>query len=269
MKALIIYILLTVSIFLYADEDISTPLTAIPTDTPLALTSKKADIDLYIKQAIVEYQNNNFLQALDYFLLVENAGIKHPDLFFNIGNGYYRTGNIPFAIVYYKRALLLDSTHKLARNNLNFVIDEPEETTDNLTTQFFVGLYQKFSINTLLVWCLIIFALIIAIIHIQWHFVQFDRTVLRFINFFLLFILLIFVGLLISRALHLRIDEAVIVENTVYVYSGPSESFTRLLTIQSGTVIVVENEQADWTHISVPGEGTGWIPGYSYKKVRE
>lgn len=42
-------------------------------------------------------------------------------LFYNLGNTYYRQGNLGKAIVYYERALKLDPTNEDARTNLEFV----------------------------------------------------------------------------------------------------------------------------------------------------
>ena len=228
--------------------------------------------DDFVNIAIEHYQNNNFELALDSFLSAESAGLSNADLYFNIGNTYFRLSNIPYAIIYYKKALLLNSSHKEARQNLNFALtitrDRQNDVEENFMTSFLDGTYYYFSINTLLIFCLSILALIIIIIHIQWYFVNIDRTVPRFVNFVLLFLLLALSSLTISRIMAVKNNnEAVVVENVVYVYSGPNETFTRLFTIHEGTILKIQREEYGWTQITTLGGFSGWINSDTYKKI--
>ncbi|MDD4155736.1 MAG: tetratricopeptide repeat protein, partial [Candidatus Cloacimonetes bacterium] len=75
-----------------------------------------------LQQGIFHYQNNEFENALDSFLQAKEHGLNNPDLLYNIGNTYFRLDNIPQAIIYYKRALLLDSSYKPAKENLNYAM---------------------------------------------------------------------------------------------------------------------------------------------------
>jgi len=225
----------------------------------------------YLQKGVFEYQNNNFSQALDFFLLAENIGVSNPDLYYNIGNAYYMLNNKPLAIVYYKRALQQNSSHKAAQKNLEYVLalttdSQTEEDEGLLTTVMMRGFYF-FSINALLVIILGLFAVFIAIIHVQWRFVNLDATVLRFVNFCVLFVLLFFMGVVGARLFLVNNNEGVITEQTVYVYSGPSESFTRLFTIHEGTVLKIKTEEGDWTQMTTMNGFSGWIENSTFVKV--
>ncbi|MCL2064929.1 MAG: SH3 domain-containing protein [Candidatus Cloacimonetes bacterium] len=228
--------------------------------------------DDYVRRGIQEYQLNNFERALDNFLLAENTGLSNADLFYNLGNTYFRLNNIPNSIIYYKRALLKNSSHKDARKNLDFVLsvtrDRQLELEKNFLTAFLTAAFYFLSINTLFVICLILLGLIVLSIHFQWAFINLDKTVLRFINFVLLFLLLSLSGVTVSR-IHLvrNNNEAVITANSVHVYSGPNESFTRLFTIHEGTVLRIQREEAGWTQITALGALSGWINSDTYRRV--
>ena len=233
-----------------------------------------ASVDDYLETGVLEYQNNNFEKALENFLLAERAGLKNPDLYYNIGNAYFRLSNLPNAIIYYKRALLLNSSHKSAQRNLDFVLsitrDRQEAEEDNFVTNLIIKSLYFFSINTLLVIVLTILIIIIALIHVQWRYTNFDRTFLRFINFVFLFIWLGLSGLTASRiSLAKNNNEAVITDNIVYVYSGPSESFTRLFSIHEGTVLKIQNEEAGWTQITTLNGFSGWVWSDTYRRIVE
>ena len=213
-----------------------------------------------------------YLLLRSNFLLAENAGLSNPDLYFNIGNSFFRLNNIPYAIIYYKKALLLNSSHKDAQQNLDFVLsitrDRQLDMEDNFMTNFLSGSFYYFSINALFVICLIILTLIVLNIHAQWYFSNLDKTILKFINFVLLFLFLGISGLTFARvSIVNNNNDAVIVENTVYVFSGPSESFTRLFTIHEGTLIRIQREEGNWTQITTSGGFSGWISSEVYKNI--
>ena len=238
------------------------------------LKSNTISTDKYLMTGITEYQNKNFDKALDNFLLAKNSGAKNPDVYYNIGNTYFRLNNISKAIVYYKRALLLDSSYKPAINNLEFTLsmtkDKQIETEDNFISRLIIRTLYFFPINKLLIIILLLVSVIVSIIHVEWKFTNIDRTIIRFINFILLFFLIIISGLTTSRIYLLQNNnEAVITNNTIYVFSGPSESFTRLFTLHEGTVLKVHKEEADWSQITTLNGFSGWINSNSYIKISE
>jgi len=230
-------------------------------------------VEEYLQRGVFEYQNNNFSQALDNFLLAENSGVKNPDLYYNIGNSYYMLNDKPRAIVYYKRALLMDSAHQPAQKNLEYVLslttDSQSSEEENLLGSLIEKAFYFLSINTLLLVFLGLFLVFILLIHIQWRSVNTDTTMLRFVNFIVLFILLFFAGVVCARVFLVNDNEGVITENTVYVYSGPSESFTRLFTIHEGTVLKIKQQQDNgWTQMTTTSGWSGWIKTESFLAVR-
>lgn len=83
-----------------------------------ALTCKGADI---IEQADSAYTADDFTTAARlYNEAIDSLGSSSM-LFYNLGNAYYRMGNLGKAIVSYERSLRLDPTNRDARENLAFV----------------------------------------------------------------------------------------------------------------------------------------------------
>jgi uncharacterized protein YgiM (DUF1202 family) len=86
----------------------------------------------------------------------------------------------------------------------------------------------------------------------------------------LLFVFLIVTTLLISRIYVIaNNNEAVITETAVNVMSGPSEGFTRLFTIHTGTVIKIQQTDGDWVQMRTLTGYSGWIPTETFCRVRE
>ncbi|MDE5979645.1 MAG: tetratricopeptide repeat protein, partial [Muribaculaceae bacterium] len=77
--------------------------------------------EVLAQQADSAYSADNFVMAEALYLKALEAGGSSSTLFYNLGNAYYRQGNLGKAIVNYERALKLDPTNADARANLEFV----------------------------------------------------------------------------------------------------------------------------------------------------
>jgi len=63
-----------------------------------------------------------YRRALDRFLAVlEQGGVRNPRLLYNIGNTYFLLGDLGRAVLYLRRAELLDPADRNLRHNLRFV----------------------------------------------------------------------------------------------------------------------------------------------------
>jgi hypothetical protein len=271
-----IVLIIIVCLFIPLSTDEIPPSEILPIQT---IGDTKAILNHYLSAGVVEYQRSSFSEALENFIAAETAGLRTPELLYNIGNCYFMLNDIPMAIIYFRRALMMNSSFLPAQKNLHFVMsvtrdnqlgDTGSPESENLLANLIMSVYYYFSINALLVLSLCLLAIIVIIVHIQWKFVNLDRTVLRFVNFVLLFIFLIVAALCISRIyIVVTNDEAVITETAVNVMSGPSDGFTRLFTIHTGTVIKIQKIEEDWTQMRTLTGYSGWIQSDTYKKVRE
>ena len=96
-----------------------------------------AQTDTALKQANDQYAAGNFdIAAQQYEDIIANQGIA-PELYYNLGNAYYRLDETAKAILNYERALRLRPNYKDAMVNLEFA---QQKVTDNivLTPSFFL-----------------------------------------------------------------------------------------------------------------------------------
>ena len=67
------------------------------------------------------YAEGKFIEAAEAYELQAHRGDYHANLFYNLGDAYFRAGDRGRAILNYQRALLLEPTHAEAAANLAFV----------------------------------------------------------------------------------------------------------------------------------------------------
>ncbi len=234
----------------------------------------ESKIDEMFQNALNEYETKNYESALRDFLSVENEGLINADLFYNIGNCYFRLHQIGRSILYYKKALKIESDHASARKNLEFALtltkDKQEIGSEDVIRSFREKLFDSISINLLAVIALIIFGLIILLTCFMIvYYRNRERTVPIFMTTVLIFFLLIFLllGFLKWRAYHFQI-EGVILTTSAIGYSGPSEDFTRVFTIHEGMIFEIEREEGNWSLIKLPNGLGGWVNKETFELIK-
>ena len=88
-----------------------------------------------IEEGTKAYNNGDFERAIDEWRTCADNGTPDADLFYNLGNAYFRNGKIGFAIFYYRSALRLRPNDDDIQHNLKYaqamtrdkVEDEGEE----------------------------------------------------------------------------------------------------------------------------------------------
>src|SRR5712675_2706395 len=83
-----------------------------------------AQPDIGFAKANQEYAQGNFKGAIASYEALVRAGQWNANLFYDLGNAYFRTRDFGRAILNYERALALDNHHPEATANLQIARDE-------------------------------------------------------------------------------------------------------------------------------------------------
>jgi tetratricopeptide (TPR) repeat protein len=90
-----------------------------------------AQAGLWLQQATEFYKAENYDSAAEYYRKIEEAGIRSGDIYYNLGNCYFRQNRLGHAILYFEKARVLspndaDIVHNLRFARLNIVDRVPE-----------------------------------------------------------------------------------------------------------------------------------------------
>ncbi|MCB5250969.1 MAG: SH3 domain-containing protein [Candidatus Cloacimonadales bacterium] len=218
------------------------------------------------------YRANDFDKALALYSELDQLIPKNPDIFYNIGNCYFRLNRIGLAILYYKKTLLIDSSHSLAKKNLNFALkftlDKQDFESQNFISSFLSRIYYSVSLNTIAWLCLIFFIVLIIIIHVFMQKNDSYEHTKKLLLIAIIILNVISISWGSARYYHFyHNNEAVITSSKVDAYSGPGESYTKLFTVHEGLILRVNKIEATWTQVSLANGFTGWIRTSTYKTV--
>lgn len=227
----------------------------------LPLTSSaitKADADsAYIHE---EYQ-----KAIDGYEALLKKGAS-AELYYNLGNAYYRTENITRAVLNYERALLLSPSDPDIRFNLQMA---RSKTIDKIVPEqemFFVTWYRSL-VNMASVdgWAMIALVCLGLAIILALVYLFSDRIWLRKVGFFGAFLMII-VFVCSNLFAHQQKDQlvnrkgAIITESAVTVKSTPAKNGVDLFILHEGTkVTIIDASMKEWKEIRLADGKEGWV----------
>lgn len=222
----------------------------------MAITKDNAD---------TEYKKGNYQQAIkDYQELLRHG--QSADLYYNLGNSYYRTDNLTRAIICYERASLLSPGDADIRFNLRFARNKTIDKIVPETDMFFSTWYQSVvnftSIDT---WATMGVASIVIALVLVLCYLFASRLIVRKIGFYgaaVLLVMALLCNVFASQqkyALNHRTG-AIVVAPTVNVKKTPALSGTDDFVIHEGTrVDITDRTIKGWYGVKLADGREGWM----------
>lgn len=219
------------------------------------------------------YTEGRYREALEVWLPIYKSGYRSPNLNYNIGNAYFKLNDIPHAVLFYERAILLKPADEDINYNLqiarSYTVDKFTEVPEIflVTWYNFVSLALSSDAWAYLSISSFIFFLVLLLFYLF-------SAVYRFkvASFWLavLMLLLSISSLLFSvrnRSLVYSSDKAIILCPQVNGKSSPYAGGNDLFVIHEGTKVTVTDAVGDWNEIRLPDGNKGWIPVNCLEKL--
>ena len=213
------------------------------------------------------YTNGDYASALKDWQDVQATGLMSKELYYNLGNAYFKDGQIAPAVLWYERALRLDPSDDDVRYNLEYARALTQDRIDEVPELFFkqwgraicyllpsnawavIGLIFLAITVTLVLLFLLgstpgrrkmgFFAAIVTclIALLGWHFAQWQRQEAQ------------------------RQDLAIVMRPVSSVKSSPSPSGAKdLFILHEGTRVRILDNVSGYSQIEIADGRQGWIP---------
>ena len=222
------------------------------------------------------YTEGSYAEAARGYETIASRGVEHEDLFYNLGNAYFRVGRIGPAVFNFERALRLDPGHESARFNRAVAHEVVAERFGSRLAgaekdPLWVRTVTFFSLPRLLLLALALNVLFFGIL-IGLRFIAegFRRTSLVVTNSFVGLALLVFVVLLIGHIYFIeRVDLGVVLPDQVVMREGADERSAERGLLHPGLrVEVIGADQAGWLQIRLSNGVDGWVPDGTIGRLR-
>ncbi len=190
-------------------------------------------------------------------------GVSNADLFHDIGVCQFHLGERGKAVLWFLRALNLDSAHKASRQNLEYIESnqpsEQEEAHEPYLAQLFLSIWNFFSLNRLAIVVLILAVLTTLSLHLLFFYPPQKERGLPVLAVMVSAILLLVFGIAlgVKNHRHRHNSKAVVISETEL--KAQAQGGKTVAVLPAGTV--VERKQSGTTSLQVilpDGQG-GWI----------
>lgn len=228
---------------------------------------------LILDSANVAYSKSEYVKAAKLYESIANIGLESPEVYFNLGNAYYKYNNLAFAILNYERAIKLKPDNEDFYFNLKLANQKTEDKID-AAPQFFLKHWKNALVDLMSEgsWSkFLLLLIIIALILIALYFTSSRRGLKQFYFFCgtILLVICIFTFFIAQNKYNRTKNsrEAIITSAAITVTGSPSEKGTKLFILHEGTKVNITQEDEAWAEIYIANGNTGWIKKSELQKI--
>lgn len=211
------------------------------------------------------YSDGNYAEAVNQYESIINSGFESPELYFNLGNAYFKQNQFPSAILYFEKARKLDPNDENIKFNLELansrIVDKMEPLPEFFLRSWWKGARDIFSSNRWAGTGILFFILSLASFAV---FIISIQIIQRKVSFWagLVFLSLMLISFLFSYSSYNdynRQKSGIIFSPTVTVKSSPNEGSVDLFVIHEGTKVLVTDRVENWSEVKLANGNVGWV----------
>ena len=219
------------------------------------------------------YTTEDYKQAISFYEQILATGQESARLHFNLGNAYYKSGNINMALLNFERAKLLAPNDENIDFNIKMANQFVVTSIEPLPLPFFLrwrtSVINMHSSDT---WSYISIASFILFLILIGLFIFSRIVMVRRISFLTGIFIFIFSGFTFSFASQQKkkITErknAIVFCPRVTVKSSPALTGTDLFLIYEGLKVEITDSVNTWKEIKLADGNEGWLPDSCIVKI--
>ena len=211
------------------------------------------------------YVSGDFAEASRLYESVLQEGYESAALYNNLGNAYYRQGELALALINYERALLLTPRDSEIQENLAFVYSKTEDHVESLPVLFIVRWWQSLvALASAREWVSIIIVLLcitccaVVVFFVSRDYAWRKGSLLTSGALTLLLCLAVALGISAQRHAHAH-NRAIVTASMSIVKSSPDANSVDKFILHEGTKVTISDEVDGWHKIRIEDGNKGWI----------
>jgi len=239
--------------------------------TPVEYDDSSAEnLDTYYQSGLDYYQSRAYQNAKTSLEKVLENNWESPELYYNLGNVYYRLNDISGAVWAYEMCLHHAPTHEDAKFNLKLVnvnvkdrIAIPEAP---IYLKLYMGIKERFTPNEWVKITLGLFVLFLLFVLVRkfWGYLWLLNISE---NFMLILICITFLFSLHSIWSDSNISQGIIYTQSVDVLSEPNTQSITLFQVHEGLKVSITQNSRNWVEIELVDGKSGWISGNQIRAI--
>lgn len=219
------------------------------------------------------YIDGDYALSVANYQAIEARGYSSARLFYNLGNAYYKQGNIGRAILYYNRALVASPSMEDAKHNLEiagaFTKDKIAVVPEFFLNRWMRTLRSAISCNA---WGGLSVAMFAIVLVFGIIFLLGSQIKVRKAGFYGAVVSLLLFVIVTSFAISARRDildrsAAIVMSSAISVKSSPDRAATDIFVLHEGTKVTISTEVDGWCEVTIADGKKGWTESSHLERI--
>jgi len=229
--------------------------------------------DSLLSIANQQYDEGIYHEAIQNYQLIIEDKVESSQLYYNLGNAFYKIDDLASAILYYEKAKKISPNDEDINYNLGIansrIVDNIDSVPQIIFKRWWNQFYNMFSVN---LWAkvaigLFILTLVFAAIYLLGR-TRFIKKIFFSLGF--LFLLLSISSYFVSYQKYYYTNthkEAILFAPTITVKSSPNRNSVDLFVIHEGSKVYILDQVGEWIEIRIANGSVGWLPISAIKHI--
>ena len=217
------------------------------------------------------YQNEQYEMSVNSFEQLEKD-YTHEYLYLNLGNAFYRMGELGNAVWAYEKAYSIAPRDQDIVYNLNFVRSQVRDRIIPPDNFFIFSLYKavldKTTTLDIIILCGLLF-IVISIIYLMKSYFLVSEKINSIFNTFLIGCLMLLAWMSLDKYWSFSdTNEAIVISTSVDVRSAPIERGENVVfRIHEGTKVQITTIESSWYEVILLDGKKGWVSTQNMRKL--
>jgi tetratricopeptide (TPR) repeat protein len=217
------------------------------------------------------YDDGSYKDAALLYERLISQGVTSGNIYYNLGNAYYKMGKIGKALLNYERAKKFIPDNEDLFANVSFMksaldVEQPQETY-SLYQKIWRGIRGAVSVSAWFVISAVLFFSICLILGIGFMDYRFRAKSHTIAGTLLFVFILSFVCFIDAYSSGKNFKEGIIISREADVRYSPSYSGVVAFKLVEGMKAQIIRKQDAWTHIRLNKEKSGWVESEAIEAV--
>lgn len=234
-----------------------------------------AQNEALFSQATDSYNNGDYQKAIDYYLGILENGKHSSELYFNLGNAYYKLNQIAPSIYNYEKALLLSPNDAEIKNNLSYAQNMTLDAIETLPETGLAKIYKSMTeIMSFDEWSYtaVVFMILFALLYIAFYYFRYatQKRIAFISSIAALFISMGSATFAFVQYNDFKSDQpAIVFSSEVQIKAEPNQRSEQIFILHEGTKVNVLEELNEWKKIKIVDGKTGWVTSESIRLLKD
>lgn len=225
------------------------------------------------KEANLSYQKMDYKNAALMYEKLLSQGHLSPEVYYNLGNSYFKDGNVPKAILNYERAKKMSPEDEDVDFNLKIanlkVVDRIDTVPEMFYKRWINAITGLMSVDG---WSIVLIVMFWLTFGAGVYYVMATTVNGKRNGLTLILIMLGLTGVTYLLTGHsysttVKDEHAIIMSSSVYVKSSPDEKGTDQFILHEGTKVDILEPFEDWKKIRIANGSIGWVKSGEMERI--